>query len=159
MERHEREEVALESLVHSLGPGWSAEDELTGKTGPAAQAANRFATYLRHVGFWPTAHFTLRFLQRAQPLGLSPKTFRTEFYRARHFRQTKPMYANSRVALIRDIPVLYRPSGWRGDRIKLIGLLPEGRMPAAQPIRRPRQREAEWNPELEVAENSVASGW
>lgn len=157
MERYHREEAAaLESLLYELGPGWSPEDELTGKTGPASQAANRFATYLRRIGFWPTAHFTLRFLQRAQPLGLDPRTFRTEFYGARHFSQTRPGY-NARVALIRDIPVLYRPSGWRGERIKLIGLLPQGAMPPARRIARPRQREAEWLPELEVAVGEKAA--
>ena len=153
MRNEDREEnTHLEAQMYLLGPGWSAEDEIVGETGPAAQAANRFSNYLRRVGFWPTAHFTLRFLERALPLGLNPRTFRNEFYGARHFAQTRPGY-NTRVALIRDIPILYRPSGWRGERIKLIGLLPQGALPPTRRIPPPMQREAEWLPELEVADS------
>src|SRR5262249_7126978 len=132
--------MSIEAQMYMLGPGWSAEDELFDQPSPAAQAANRFSNYLRRVGFWPTQHFTLRFLERAQPLGLDPRTFRNEFFRARHFVQIRPGY-NTRVALIRDIPVLYRPSGWQGERIRLIGLLPQGALPPTRPIRRPRERE------------------
>lgn len=152
------EAAGFESQMILLGPGWSAEDELVDQSGPAARAANRFSNYLRRVGFWPTAHFTLRFLERALPLGLDPRAFRSEFYRARHFSQTRPGY-NTRVALIRDIPVLYRPSGWRGERIKLVGLLPQGALPPARRIPRPKQREAELLPEPEVAESLPPLGW
>src|SRR5262245_33934646 len=150
--------AALESQMHLLSPGWSAEDELFDQPSPAAQVANRFSNYLRRVGFWPTAHFTLRFLERALPLGLDPRTFRTEFYRAKHFGQTRPGY-NTRIALIRDIPVLYRPSGWKGERIKLVGLLPHGALPPARAIRRPRQREAELLSELEAPETFPVNPW
>jgi hypothetical protein len=143
------ETAELEFLAGALGPGWSAEDEITAETGPAAQAANRFSTYLRRAGFWPTEHFTLRFLERALPLGLDPRTFRSEFYGARHFSQTRPGY-NTRIALIRDIPVLYRPSGFKGERIKLVGLLPQGTLPPSRPIHRPRQRETELLSEMEM---------
>ena len=105
--------------------------------------ARHLASHLRRQGFIPTVHFLERFLQRAQSQGVrfDPRIFGREFAQARHFRQTRPGY-NTRIAVVRGMPIVYRAGGENANRIVLVGLLPEGAMPPVTPVGAPRQREA-----------------
>ena len=120
---------------------------LPGQTGrdPSGQLAARFAAALRRQGFLPSVHFVHRLLQRAlrQGVRVSSDTFGNEFFRARHYRQTRPGYT-TRIAVVRGVPILYRLGGRRGDSIVLVGVLPEGDMPPVAPISPPRIRDAEY---------------
>lgn len=100
--------------------------------------ALRFARLLRSQGFLPTQHFVERLRQRALALGVrfDPRTFRAEFLRGRHYRQTRPGY-NTRIAVVRRIPILYRLGGWNGRQVLLVGVLPAGTLPPVTPVRRP----------------------
>ena len=106
--------------------------------------ARRLASYLRQQGFLASQHFLDRLRERAQAMGIrfDPRTFGSEFQRAQHYRQARPGY-NTRIALMRGLPVLYRMGGERGNRIVLVGVLPEGGMPPVTPATPPRQQEAE----------------
>ena len=100
--------------------------------------ALRFARRLKQQGFVPTRHFVERFLQRALGAGLrfDPRTFRREFLAARHFRQTRSGY-QTRIAVVRGVPILYRRGGWNGERIVLVGVLPAGARPPVKPVKAP----------------------
>jgi len=95
---------------------------------------------LKRQGFLVTHHFLERLQERALQQGIrfSPSSFSRDFQRAKHFRQTRPGY-NSRIALLRGMPILYRIGGRVGNRIKLIGMLPQGALPPVAPIKAPRQ--------------------
>lgn len=103
--------------------------------------ARRLASLLRQQGFLPSQHFLDRLLERGQREGIrfDPRTFGAEFQRARHFRQTRAGY-NTRIALLRGLPVLYRVSGDAGNRIVLVGVLPAGGLPPVVPVSAPRRR-------------------
>ncbi|WP_143467500.1 hypothetical protein [Leptolyngbya ohadii] len=122
------------------------EDEL-GKRGQAGRnPARQFAAVLKRQGFLPTLHFTERLLQRLLSNGvrLNPRTFAQDFRGAKHYRQTRPGY-NTRIAVLRGIPIVYRPGGENGNRIVLVTALNQG--DALPPVTRsapPRQREQEW---------------
>ncbi len=121
------------------------------KSDPAWQAAWRFATAIRKQGFLPKKHFVDRIAQRGigQGTRFDPRTFRTEFFRAQHYQQTRPGY-NMRIAIVRGIPVLYRMGGPRGSTVVLAGALPEGALPPAERISAPPQREMfEWQQEIQ----------
>ncbi|HEX9370664.1 MAG TPA: peptidoglycan-binding domain-containing protein [Roseiflexaceae bacterium] len=106
---------------------------------PAGQRALRFAAYLRRQGFLPSQHFVQRFLQRAQARGLrlDPRLFAQQFYQARHYRQTRPGY-NTRIAVLRGIPIVYRMGDENTNRVVLVSLLPEGALPSVVPAAPPR---------------------
>ncbi len=106
---------------------------------PAGQRALRFAAYLRRQGFLPSGHFVQRFLQRAQARGLrfDPRLFAQQFFRARHYRQTRPGY-NTRIAVMHGIPIVYRMGGKNANRIVLVSLLPEGALPPVVSTAPPR---------------------
>lgn len=106
--------------------------------------AQKFAAYLKQQGFLPTIHFTQRFLKRVLSRGLrfDPRTFRREFYQAKHYRQIRPGY-NTRFTIVRGIPIVYRPGGEDGNRIVLVTVLEEGKLPPVTPASPPPQREAE----------------
>lgn len=95
---------------------------------------------LKRQGFLVTHHFLERLQERALQQGIrfSPSSFSRDFQRAKHFRQTRPGY-NSRIALLRGMPILYRIGGRVGNRIKLIGMLPQGALPPVALIKAPRQ--------------------
>lgn len=121
------------------------------KSDPAWQAAWRFATAIRKQGFLPKKHFVDRLSQRGigQGTRFDPRTFRTEFFSAQHYQQTRPGY-NTRIAIVRGIPVLYRMGGPRGNTVVLAGALPEGALPPAERISAPPQREMfEWQQEIQ----------
>lgn len=133
------------------------------KPSPAWQAAWRFATAIRKQGFLPKTHFIDRIAQRALGEGtrFDPRTFRREFFSARHYRQARPGY-NTRIAVVRDIPLLYIAGGPRGNHIVLAGALPEGALPPVERINPPPpQHEAEtmfeWMPEQQEAQGEVYS--
>ncbi|HIK39299.1 hypothetical protein [Thermoleptolyngbya sp. M55_K2018_002] len=127
------------------------EDEF-GRRGQAGRSiAQRFAAHLKRHGFLPTVHFTQRFLQRLASKGVrfDPRTFVREFRTAKHYRQTRPGY-NTRLAVVRGVPIVYRPGGENGNRIVLVTTLNQGA--ALPPVTRtspPKQREAEWELESE----------
>jgi hypothetical protein len=123
-----------------------------GRRGQAGRSiAQRFAAYLKRQGFLPTLHFTQRFLQRVASHGVrfDPRTFVREFRAAKHYRQTRPGY-NTRVTVVRGVPIFYRPGGENGNRIVLVTTLnPGDKLPPVVPSSPPRQREAEWEMESE----------
>ncbi|MGI0487438.1 hypothetical protein ACN4EK_18500 [Pantanalinema rosaneae CENA516] len=139
--------------TQALRNGWADlefEDEL-GRRGQAGRnPAHRFAAHLKRQGFLPTLHFTQRFLQRllANGVRFDPRTFVQEFRNAKHYRQTRPGY-NTRLAVVRGVPIVYRPGGENGNRVVLVTTLNQG--DALPPVVRsapPQQREAEWEFEL-----------
>lgn len=95
---------------------------------------------LQRQGFLITRHFLERLQERALQQGVrfSPSSFSRDFQRAKHYRQTRPGYT-SRIALLRGMPILYRIGGRVGNRIKLIGMLPQGALPPVAAISPPRQ--------------------
>ncbi|HQW38910.1 MAG TPA: hypothetical protein PLO00_09335, partial [Usitatibacteraceae bacterium] len=99
-------------------------------------AALRFARRLKQQGFLPTHHFAERFLQRVLARGLrfDPRTFRREFFAARHYRQTRPGFS-TRIAVVRGVPVIYRRDGRTGERIVLVSVLSVGKQPPTAPVR------------------------
>ena len=101
----------------------------------------RLPSLLRRQGFIPTTHFLQRLQQRALAEGVrfGAGQFGKEFARARHFRQTRPGY-NTRIAVVRGIPVLYRFGGNNMNRIVLVGVLPSDGMPPVAPVQPPRPR-------------------
>jgi hypothetical protein len=103
-------------------------------------AALRFARRLKQQGFLPTHHFAERFLQRVLARGLrfDPRTFRREFFAARHYRQTRPGFS-TRIAVVRGVPVIYRRDGRTGERIVLVSVLSVGKQPPTAPVRAPSQ--------------------
>jgi hypothetical protein len=125
------------------------EEEL----GPRGQAgrnpAARFAAAIRRLGFLPSDHFVERLLARGMERGIrwDPRTFPGEFANARHYRQTRPGY-NTRIAVVRGMPIVYRVGGRQGNRIRLVTALPPNDpLPPVAPARYPLQREAfetEW---------------
>lgn len=124
--------------------------------------ARRLPSHLRQQGFQVTRHFLDRLRERAQAQGIrfDPRTFARDFLAARHLRQTRPGY-NTRIAVMRGLPVLYRMGGERGNRVVLVGALPPGERlpptaPAAPPRPRRRQREALY--EDEVPEHMARRG-
>jgi hypothetical protein len=127
------------------------EEETSGdtcalKTGPAWQSAWRFATAIKAAGFLPTQHFIQRICKRVigERLGLNPKTFRSDFFSARHFRQTRIGKSGVSIAVVRGIPIFYRVGGWQGNRIVLITAYePDYPLPSVTPIAAPQMREAE----------------
>ncbi|RMF68589.1 MAG: hypothetical protein D6742_04770, partial [Cyanobacteria bacterium J069] len=128
------------------------EDEF-GRRGQAGRSiAQRFAAYLKRQGFLPTVHFTQRFLQRLATKGVrfDPSTFVREFRAAKHYRQTRPGY-NTRLAVVRGVPIVYRPGGENGNRIVLVTTLNQGAdLPPVVRSVPPKQREAEWELESEL---------
>jgi hypothetical protein len=106
--------------------------------------ARHLASRLRQQGFLPTQHFLDRFRERAHSLGVrfDPKLFGSDFYRARHYRQTRPGY-NTRIAVMSGISVVYRMGGENANRVVLVGVLPAGALPPVIPARPPRLREGE----------------
>jgi hypothetical protein len=113
---------------------------------------------LRRQGFLVTRHFLDRLIERAHAQGIrfNPRTFAQDFRAAPHFRQTRPGY-NTRIAVIQDLPVLYRMSGPRGLNPLLVGLLPQGALPPAVPTAAPLLRESEFEQQLEAAYRNVAA--
>lgn len=106
--------------------------------------ARHLASWLRQQGFLVSHHFLERLHQRAQQQGIrfDPRLFGREFRQAQHYRQTRPGY-NTRIAVMRGLPVLYRVGGQGGNRVVLVGLLPEGALPPVQPVGAPQSRESE----------------
>src|SRR5437899_7766280 len=88
---------------------------------PSGQRAMRFTAALRRQGFLPSGHFTVRLLERAlqQGIRLDPRTFPDEFRQAPHYRQTRRGY-NTRIAVVRGLPVLYRMGGENANRVVLV---------------------------------------
>ena len=86
------------------------------KPSPTWQAAWRFARQIVSQGFLPRRHFIDRIAERALGGGVrfDPRTFRTEFHRAAHYRQTRPGYT-TRIAVVRGVPILYRIGGRVGN--------------------------------------------
>ncbi|MDG2617463.1 hypothetical protein P7L53_14575 [Thermoleptolyngbya sichuanensis XZ-Cy5] len=127
------------------------EDEF-GRRGQAGRSiAQRFAAYLKRQGFLPTVHFTQRFLKRLASKGVrfDPRTFVREFRAAKHYRQTRPGY-NTRLTVVRGVPIVYRPGGENGNRIVLVTALEQGvDLPPVARTAPPKQREAEWELESE----------
>ncbi len=111
---------------------------------PSGQRALRFAAALRRQGFLPTGHFVQRFLQRMNNVRFDPRQFRSEFYRGQHYRQTRPGF-NTRLTLVRGVPIVYRVSGEQGNRIVLITVW-DGDLPPTAPVAAPAQRESESQP-------------
>jgi hypothetical protein len=126
----------------------SFEWQQEGKPSPQWQAAWRFAAAIRKQGFLPGRHFIDRMAKRAVGEGIrfDPRTFRSEFFGARHYRQTRPGY-NTRIAVVRGIPILYLIGGRSGNHIVLAGALPEGGLPPVEPASPPVQREQEEIPD------------
>ncbi len=106
--------------------------------------ARHLASILRQQGFLPSRHFLDRLRERGQAQGIrfDPRTFGREFQQTRHYRQSRPGY-NTRIAVMRGLPVLYRIGGEGGNRIVLVGVLPERSLPPVVPVAPPRLREAE----------------
>ena len=143
------------------------EDAAEAMASPPRGQAGRFPArhlprHLRRQGFRVTRHFLDRLVERAQAQGIrfDPRSFRDEFRKAQHFRQTRPGY-NTRIALMRGIPVLYRMGGWRGLNPGTIGLLPQGALPPSEPVTSPRLHEKELEYELALAASALQSapGW
>lgn len=114
---------------------------LRGQAGRSA--AQRFGKKIKRLGFWPTQHFLERFQQRLSSSGvrLDAREFARQFFGAAHYRQTRPGY-NTRIAVVNRIPIVYRPSGWKGRRVKLITTLnPGDALPPTERIAAPRLRE------------------
>jgi hypothetical protein len=116
--------------------------------GPRGQAgrspAARFAAAIKHLGFLPTYHFVQRLMERGTERGIrwDPRTFPSEFANGRHFRQTREG-KNSRIAIVRGVPIVYRTGGRTGNRVVLITALPpDDKLPPVAPARPPVQREA-----------------
>ena len=132
------------------------------KPSPRSQAALRFARALRKDGFLPRTHFIERISERALGGGIrfDPRTFRSEFDRAAHYRQTRPGY-KMRIAVVRGVPILYRVGGRSGKQIVLGGALPPGSdLPPNERISAPRQKETESESEgllEEIEQESVGS--
>jgi hypothetical protein len=135
----------LESQRFEVASEFEDEFEL-GRRGQAGRnPAQRFAAILKREGFLPSSHFVERFLQRilSQGARFDPRTFRQEFLRAKHYRQTRPGY-NTRFAVVRGIPIVYRPGGENANRIVLVTVLAHGtKLPPVTPASAPRQRESE----------------
>ena len=115
----------------------------TRKLSPRWQAAYRFARALRSHGFLSQKHFIDHIAERVLGGGIrfDPRTFRSEFDRASHFRQTRPGY-NTRIAVSRGVPILYRIGGPSGKQIVLIGALPPGSpLPPSERINAPQRKE------------------
>jgi hypothetical protein len=131
-----RGEVELEQLLERVDE--AIEKALLGQAnrGLIGQRAAQFAAHLRRQGFRPTQHFAQQFLQEALARGIrfDPCTFRSAFYRARHYRQTRPGY-NTRIAVVHGIPVRYYMDGESNNRIVLMGGL-RGALPPIAPPRR-----------------------
>jgi hypothetical protein len=116
------------------------------RRGQAGRLPRGLLFELRRQGFLPSDHFVQRLLERSRALGVrfDPRPFRSEFLRARHFRQTRPGY-KTRIALVRGIPIVYRLGGPAGDTIVLVTIW-DGPLPPIEAIRPPqlaRMREAE----------------
>jgi len=129
-------------------------ETLAKKPDPRWQAAGRFARALRSEGFLARRHFVDRIAERGWGSGVrfDPRTFRSEFFRAAHYRQTRPGY-NTRIAIVRGVPVLYRVGGRSGKQIVLAGALPpDSPLPPSERIAAPRQRKRESMLESEFAE-------
>jgi hypothetical protein len=125
----------------SEGPEWLSEL----KPNPTLQAAQGFARRIVRDGFLPRRHFIERLAQRGLGKGIrfDPRTFRTEFYRAAHYRQTRPGY-NARIAVVRGLPILYRVGGRLGNRIVLAGALdPNDPLPPTERTGPPRPQRSE----------------
>jgi hypothetical protein len=108
---------------------------------------------LRRQGFLATRHFLQRWLQRAHSQGIrfDPRTFGADFRRSPHFRQTREGY-NTRIALMKGMPVIYRMGGRRGKNPVLVGLLPQDTLPKeVASVSPPRLFEAESEAELASA--------
>ncbi|MBW4568521.1 MAG: hypothetical protein KME31_10970 [Tolypothrix carrinoi HA7290-LM1] len=139
-----------EQLLNGYSELEQGQLELRGQAG--RNPANRFATYLKRQGFLPTVHFPQRFLKRVLSAGVrfDPRTFKSEFYKAKHYRQTRSGY-NTRIAVVRGVPIIYRPGGEDGNRIVLVTTLEQGdKLPPVEPASPPRQREMETNLEAEL---------
>jgi hypothetical protein len=115
--------------------------------GPRGQAGRspgaRFAAAIRRLGFMPTQHFVDRINQRAAAQGIrwDPRAFPSEFANARHFRQTRPGF-NSRIAVVRGVPIVYKVGGTQGNKVVLITALPpEDALPPVVPTRYPVKQE------------------
>ena len=117
----------------------------TKKRSPRWEAARRFARALLSEGFLARTHFIDRIAERGLGGGIrfDPRTFRSEFLHAAHYRQTRPGYT-TRIAVVRGVPILYRTGGRSGKHIVLTGALPPGvALPPSERISAPRQREIE----------------
>src|SRR5690349_17318309 len=133
-----------------FGGIFSAEQEAPasgckrGSADPSWQSAWRFATAIKSDGFEPRLHFIERICERAIPAGVTfdPRTFKSEFLKARHYRQTRPGYS-LRIAVVRTVPIFYRVGGWSGKHIVLAGALPPGApLPPSEPVAAAVMREA-----------------
>ena len=125
----------------------------TKRPSPRWEAARRFARALVSQGFLARTHFIDRIAERGLGSGIrfDPRTFPSEFVHAAHYRQTRPGY-NTRIAVVRGVPILYRTGGRSGKQIVLTGALPPGvALPPSERIAAPRQREVE-SPESEIPE-------
>jgi len=123
------------------------------KPSPRWQAAQRFASALRSQGFLPRMHFIDRIAERGLGGGIrfDPRTFRSEFFRAAHYRQTRPGY-KLRIAVVRGVPILYRAGGRSGKQIVLAGALPPGSdLPPSERISATLQQETQFEFEQEEA--------
>jgi len=131
--------------VAQPGPDNADAAPNAGEIGPGARGqAGRFParglpSALHRQDFLPTRHFLERLLERAQRQGVrfDPRAFGRAFAQAPHYRQTRPGY-NTRIAVVRGLPILYRVGGENGNRIVLVGMLPEGALPPAERIRPPQ---------------------
>jgi hypothetical protein len=124
------------------------------KPDPRWQAARRFARALRSEGFLARRHFIDRIAERGWGSGVrfDPRTFRSEFFRAAHYRQTRPGY-NTRIAVVRGVPILYRVGGRSGKHIVLAGALPPNSpLPPSERTTPPRQGEVDPMLESEFTE-------
>ncbi|MBD2778796.1 GIY-YIG nuclease family protein [Iningainema tapete] len=121
------------------------EDEFNRRGQAGRNPAQKFAAYLKRQGFLPTSHFAQRFLKRVLSRGVrfDPSTFKSEFLKAKHYRQTRSSY-NKRFTIVRGVPIVYRPGGENGNRIVLITTLAQGdKVPPMIPTAPPHQRETE----------------
>src|SRR4051794_18816053 len=80
---------------------------------------------LQRQGFLPSHEFIVRFIERlrARRMRFDIETFADEFYAACHYRQPRSPFG-ARVAVIRGIPIFYRPESGGDKRIALTGVLP-----------------------------------
>jgi hypothetical protein len=131
-------EAELEQLLERVDE--AVYEELRGRA--VRHRAQQFASHLRRQGFLPTPHFPQSFLQRVPSRGIrfDPRTFRREFYRARHYRRPG---SPTRIAVVHGVPVLYRIGAEGGNPIALEGVLPKGVSPCVTPTPPPLQGEAE----------------
>ena len=114
-------------------------------SGPAWQAAWRFGTAIRSQGFLPGRHFLQRICKRVigERLKLNPASFRDDFFRSPHYRQTTPGKEKVSIAVVNGVPIFYRVGGWSGRHIVLITAYEPGyKLPPNQPVRPPVVREA-----------------